>query len=132
MIHGRRDSTHAEVRDELRALGASVADTGDAGHDFPDLVVGVAGATFLVEVKAAKGKLSGGQSSFARTWRGSSVLVLRSREQAREWLIRTRHELHRQGQVDAHRALTPLVVSIPETTAERFVGRHSGISEEGD
>ncbi len=29
-------------------------------------------------------------------------------------------------------ALTPVIVSIPESTAERFVGRHSGISEEGD
>lgn len=43
MRHGRRDSTHAEVRDELRALGASVADTGDAGHDFPDLGLFVRG-----------------------------------------------------------------------------------------
>ncbi len=93
MFRGRRDSTHAEIRDELRALGASVRDTGDVGQSFPDLVVGLCGATFLVEAKAAKGKLSDGQSEFARTWRGSPVVVLRSRVEAREWLIRTRHEL---------------------------------------
>lgn len=89
----RRDATHAEIRDELRALGASVVDTGDVGRDFPDLVVGLAGGTFLVEVKTAKGDLSDGQSDFARGWRGSPVVLLRSRVEAREWLIRTRHEL---------------------------------------
>jgi hypothetical protein len=97
MIHGRRDSTHAEVRAELRALGASVADTADVGNNFPDLAVGVAGATFLVEAKSAKGNLSDGQSTFAQNWRGSPVVVLRSRGAAREWLIRTRHELSRRN-----------------------------------
>lgn len=93
MLHGRRDSTHAEIRDTLRAMGASVADTGDAGRSFPDLVVGMCGATFLVEAKAAKGKLSDGQSDFAQAWRGSSVVVLRSAKDATEWAIRMRHEL---------------------------------------
>jgi Holliday junction resolvase len=93
MRHGRRDSTHAEIRDELRALGATVADTGDMGRDFPDLVVGFCGRSFLVEAKSAKGDLSNGQSEFARGWRGSPVVVLRSREQAREWYLRTRGEL---------------------------------------
>jgi Holliday junction resolvase len=91
--YGRRDGTHAEIRQELRDLGASVADTGDMGKDFPDLVVGLAGATFLVEAKSAKGKLSDGQSDFAKTWRGAPVVVLRSRAEAREWLVRTRHQL---------------------------------------
>jgi hypothetical protein len=93
MRHGRRDGTHAEIRQELRDLGASVADTGDVGSDFPDLVVGFAGSTFLVEAKSAKGELSEGQTEFARDWRGSPVVLLRSRVEAREWLIRTRHEL---------------------------------------
>jgi phage-related minor tail protein len=111
MLHGRRDSTHAEIRDELRALGASVADTADLGHDFPDLVVGVAGATFLVEAKAAKGKLSDGQSKFAETWRGAPVVVLRSKVEAREWVIRTRHERLRESRNAAQsRSLTPVVV----------------------
>lgn len=93
MRFGKRDSTHAEIRKELRDLGATVADTADLGKDFPDLVVGLAGQTFLVEAKAAKGKLSDGQSEFAQGWRGSPVVVLRSRIEAREWLIRKRHEL---------------------------------------
>jgi Holliday junction resolvase len=91
--YGRRDATHADIRKELRDLGASVVDTGDVGNDFTDLVVGLAGETFLVEAKARKGKLSDGQSEFARTWKGSPVVVLRSKIEAREWLIRTRHEI---------------------------------------
>jgi Holliday junction resolvase len=93
MLHGRRDSTHKEIREELRALGASVVDTGDVGHDFPDFVVGFAGSTFLVEAKSAKGEASEGQETFAQSWRGSPVVLLRSRVEAREWLIRTRHAL---------------------------------------
>lgn len=93
MRHGRRDSTHAEIRDELRALGASVADLGDVGNDFPDLLVGFCDRDYKVEAKAAKGSMSDGQREFARGWRGSPVVVLRSREQAREWYLRTRGEL---------------------------------------
>lgn len=90
MIHGRRDGTHAEIRRELHELGASVFDAGDIGHNFPDLVVGLGGATFLIEAKSARGKLSTGQSDFAKTWRGSPVVVLRSRAEAREWLLQRR------------------------------------------
>lgn len=104
MRHGRRDATHASIRDELRALGASVVDTADVGGSFPDLVVGFGGATFLVEAKAARGKLSDGQSAFAMTWRGSQVVVLRSRVQAREWYLRTRHELTRRREPGLLRA----------------------------
>jgi Holliday junction resolvase len=98
--YGRRDSTHAEIRQELRDLGASVSDTGDVGNDFPDLVVGLAGATFLVEAKSdkkvhhKKNEASEGQETFAQKWRGSPVVRLRSRIEAREWLIRTRHEIY--------------------------------------
>ena len=112
MRYGRRDGTHAEIREELRDLGASVADTGDLGSDFPDLVVGIAGATFLVEAKSAKGDPSDGQAKFAANWRGTPVVILRSRVEAREWAIRTRHELagrNTQKQLAAcvHREATP-------------------------
>lgn len=131
MRHGRRDSTHAEIREELRALGATVADTGDLGRDFPDLVAGFCGASFLVEAKAAKGELSDGQSEFARAWRGSPVVVLRSREQAREWYLRTRHELTRsRSQPCAHRDLTP-VVHTQTAHAERIDGRYTGPTRDG-
>lgn len=79
---GRRDTTHKEVRDGLRALGISVADTADMGDDFPDLVVGVRGQTFLIEVKGPKTPVSEGQREFAAAWRGSPVIVARSLDEA--------------------------------------------------
>ena len=82
-IHAkRRDLNHAEIRDALRAVGWSVYDSGSVGKDFPDLVVGAAGLTFLVEIKSAAGRLSEGQQEFARLWRGGRVIIAYSAEQA--------------------------------------------------
>lgn len=88
MRFGRRDSTHKEVRDCLRELGATVFDTGDVGGSFPDLVVGIYGRTHLVEVKGPKTKVSDGQSEFADVWMGAPVVVLRSHLEARGWMLR--------------------------------------------
>ena len=93
MRFGRRDSTHAEIRDELRALGADVIDLGDVGDNVTDLLVGLCGRDFQVEAKGPKGKLSEGQRKHFETWRGQKPILLRSRMEAREWLIRTRHDL---------------------------------------
>ena len=87
MRHGRRDSTHKEVRDCLRELGATVFDTGDVGGSFPDLVVGFRGRTHLVEVKGPKTKVSDGQSAFASVWMGAPVVVLRSHIEARGFIL---------------------------------------------
>ena len=95
MRHGRRDLTHAEIRKELRDLGASVVDLGDVGNDIPDLLVGFCDRDFLVEAKSAKGELSDGQSKFAKEWRGQPPIVLKTKEAAREWYLRKRHELTR-------------------------------------
>lgn len=91
MIGGRRDSTHKEIRDELRALGASVEDDGDVGGDHMDFRVGVLGvATFQVEAKGPKGEMTDPQAELVKRWRGNPVIVLRSREQAREWYLGVR------------------------------------------
>ena len=79
---GRRDATHAEIRNALRAAGWSVYDAGGVGGSFPDLVVGAAGLTFLVECKTGRGRLSEGQLEFARLWRGGPVVIARSAEDA--------------------------------------------------
>jgi len=92
MRHGRRDSTHKEVREALRSIGATVFDTGDVGGSFPDLVVGYRGKTFLVEVKGPKTKVTEGQSAFAEVWRGAEVKVLRSGHEAITWLLGATHE----------------------------------------
>lgn len=92
MRHGRRDTTHKEVRDALRSIGATVVDTGDVGGSFPDLVVGYRGKTFLVEVKGPKTKVTDGQSAFAAEWRGAQVVVLRSGHEAITWLLGVTNE----------------------------------------
>lgn len=80
MKHGRRDANHQEVKDTFTALGCSVADTADVGGGFPDLVVGIAGVTTLVEVKTLTGDHTPEQERFYAEWRGSHYTV-RSREQ---------------------------------------------------
>lgn len=77
MRHGRRDANHAKIRDGLRAVVGkeNVIDTADVGGGFPDLVVGRAGQTFLLEVKAEKGKLTPEQERVRTIWRGHWVVV---------------------------------------------------------
>lgn len=101
MSAGRRvDTTHADLRDGLRALGWSVHDTSKLGDDFPDLVVGVgaprlpfapdplsrgavcSGDVYLVEVKSRGGRLSDGQQEFAWGWRGNYVVAETAEEAA--------------------------------------------------
>ena len=84
----RRDTTHAEVRDGLRQAGFSVFDAGGVGGDFPDLVVGAHGHTFMFEVKSPNGKASDGQARFAAGWRGGPVSVVYTLEQALGEIIR--------------------------------------------
>lgn len=91
---GKRDTTHAEVREGLRSLGWSVLDLGDAGGGFPDLVVGVGsgtqwpmppppsargivcdGQTYLVEVKSPGGTLRETQQELAWRWRGNYIVA---------------------------------------------------------
>jgi hypothetical protein len=82
MRHGRRDVNHAEIRDALLACGCSVRDTADLGDDFPDLVVGRQGRTYLLEVKAPKGKEREGQTEARTSWRGGPWKVVRSLAEA--------------------------------------------------
>ncbi len=76
--HGRRDTTHAAVREGLRAMGAIVYDTADVGGNFPDLVVGWRGTTFLLEVKSPGGQLRPGQATAISRWRGGHWMRVES------------------------------------------------------
>lgn len=78
MRHGRRDSTHRDIRDGLRRLGCDVEDTADLGDDFPDLVVGYRGITYLLEVKSPGKKLRPGQAEKMRAWRGGPRVKVES------------------------------------------------------
>ena len=120
--HGRRDSTHAEVKQTLRDMGASVADLADVGGDLPDLLVGICRRNYWVEVKSPTGKQSEGQVRFSATWRGDPPVVLRSASDAVEWATMVLHEYHRHA--------TPVVIPVATTRAERIDGRYSGRAKE--
>ena len=82
MTRGRRDSTHAAIRQALRDVGCSVHDCADLGRGFPDLVVGYHGRTYLLEAKSPKGKERPGQAAARLAWRGGAWEVVRSVDEA--------------------------------------------------
>lgn len=77
---GAPDANHAQVALWYEQLFCSVVDTHEVGGGFGDLVVGVAGITELVEVKTEDGELLPSQKTFHRDWRGSKVVIVRTRE----------------------------------------------------
>jgi len=85
----RRDANQRKIVQVLRKLGASVVITADVGRGFPDLVVGYGGVTYLVEVKN-RSTLRRSQRAFREQWRGGEIVLLRSPEEAVQWLARLR------------------------------------------
>ena len=73
------DKNQLAVVAELRRAGAAVAITSGAGDGFPDLVVGVAGRNYLLEVKRdrerAKWALQPKQVKFHAAWKGQVAIV---------------------------------------------------------
>lgn len=76
----RVDGNQKEIVKMLREAFYSVACTHVVGNDFPDLVIGKGGRTWLVELKDKKGKLSPGQERFREEWKGSEVIEARTIE----------------------------------------------------
>ena len=68
----KKDANQDGIVAALEAVGCSVVDASAIGCDFPDLVVGRLGRTYLIEVKnpEARGKLTDGQLKFFDWWRG--------------------------------------------------------------
>jgi len=85
----RVDLNQAEIIAALRAAGATVADTHTVGAGFPDLVVGIAGKTVLVEVKAEAGplRLTEPERRFMCEWRGDPVRILRTMADVEELIL---------------------------------------------
>ena len=87
MRAAKRDDNHAEIRDNLRAIGAMVHDTGGLGGGFPDLVVGYRGVIYLLEVKdgnkpPSKRRLTPDEQKFFTDWAGYPVHVVNSTQEA--------------------------------------------------
>ena len=84
----KRDLSEAEIVEALRAAGASVI-----RMDTPvDLLIGYRGATYIAEVKTPGTtygrQLKPSQKQFAETWRGSPVIILRTVDDALQFLTR--------------------------------------------
>jgi len=70
----KRDSNEREIIDFLEINGCSVVQLDGAG--IPDLAVGFAGQTYLLEVKNGKqGKLTSDQQQFFKQWIGHAIVV---------------------------------------------------------
>ena len=78
----RVDSSQAEIVRALRKAGASVWLTTEVGRGAPDMVVGYKHKTFLLEAKADKGYLTSEQKDWHASWRGRSVMVVRTPQEA--------------------------------------------------
>jgi Holliday junction resolvase len=72
----RIDANQNEIVNQLRKIGASVFITSMVGKGFPDIVVGLRGINFLIELKdsskpnSAK-KLTADEQAFFDTWQGT-------------------------------------------------------------
>lgn len=68
-----RDANEPEIVAALEAAGATVRRLSMPG--VPDLLVGIDGLNFLIEVKSATGKLNAEQFDFFETWNGQVDMV---------------------------------------------------------
>ena len=68
----KKDANQNNIAQALEMAGCTVIDASPIGGGFPDLIVGRAGATYLIEVKntEARGKLNKRQQKFFDTWLG--------------------------------------------------------------
>lgn len=77
----RTDATHTAIVEALRKSGATVHSLAAVGRGMPDLLVGHAGQTLLLEVKngalsPSRRQLTPDQQDFMRTWTGGPVAVV--------------------------------------------------------
>lgn len=78
----RVDGNQAEIVEALRRCGATVQDLHEVGQGCPDILVGRAGKTYLLEIKnGQRGKLNSREVRWHRMWRGQ-VAVVRTVDEA--------------------------------------------------
>ena len=74
MTYARIDTNHKEIVKALRELGATVVSLASMKHGCPDLLVGYAGETLLMEIKRdAKAKFTSDQLDFLGKWKGGAI-----------------------------------------------------------
>jgi Holliday junction resolvase len=82
----KTDNNQSQIVDVLRKCGASVFSLHAVGKGMADLLVGINGITYLVEIKSRDGVFTPAQKVFYSEWRGSPVVVLRSVGAAVDWV----------------------------------------------
>lgn len=85
----RIDGNHKEIVSALQAVGCSVLSLADKGHGCPDLLVGIRGKNYLVEIKNGNGKITPDQQQFFNTWKGS-VMVVRTEQDVLDFFAKDR------------------------------------------
>ncbi len=75
----KADSNHSEIVGFYEELYCSVLDLHKVGGGCPDLLIGCAGRSELVEVKPEAGQLRANQITFNKTWRGNKVMLVHTR-----------------------------------------------------
>jgi len=84
----RLDTHQRAVVEALRACGCSVYSLAECGDGVPDLLVGVRGQTWLIEVKSDKNthrratELTPAQESWHARWRGAKVVIVHAPAEA--------------------------------------------------
>ena len=74
MTYARIDTNHKEIVKALRDAGATVVSLATMKHGCPDLLVGFANETMLMEIKKdAKAKFTPDQIDFMGKWKGGAV-----------------------------------------------------------
>lgn len=74
------DDNHKQIVKGLRSIGATVRSTAAVGFGFPDLAVGWAGQTWLLEIKdgaksPSQRRLTEAESVFHEEWKGHAAVV---------------------------------------------------------
>ena len=86
----RVDANQIAVVEALRQIGASVTLLHRVGYGCPDLLVGLGGKNFLLEVKVAKGSVRDTQKLWFETWRGQAHIVRTPEEAIRSVMAQTK------------------------------------------
>jgi Holliday junction resolvase len=74
MTYARIDSNHKEIVAALRKAGATVVSLAAMKHGCPDLMVGYANETVLMEIKKdSKAKFTPDQIEFMGKWKGGAI-----------------------------------------------------------
>ena len=87
----RVDANQPEIVAALRAIGATVQHLHAVGQGCPDLLVGLRGENWLIEVKdgdkpPSKQRLTEDEADWITNWNGAPVIIGRSVEEVIDYL----------------------------------------------